>query len=125
MRVRPRVALPRSPDRAYGARGGILAAYMGVVRVFWQQKKSDGVNMLSAAAAAAAAAATAAAAAASPPMDVLDACNIFYDFPFRACSCVARQAVGAASTFRMRRVDVVKEVSNLAYLRALLGRLHK
>ncbi len=35
------------------------------------------------------------------------------------------QVVGGASTFRLRRVDVVKEVSNFAYLRAILGRLHK
>ncbi|CAM9561248.1 unnamed protein product [Scytosiphon promiscuus] len=33
------------------------------------------------------------------------------------------QAIGGASTFRLQRVDVVKEVPNLAYLRAILGRL--
>lgn len=53
----------------------------------------------------------------------------FFDVCVFACVCVRLtpppQAVGAASTFRMRRVDVVKEVSNLAYLRALLGRMHK
>ncbi|CAM9238556.1 unnamed protein product [Ectocarpus sp. 13 AM-2016] len=33
------------------------------------------------------------------------------------------EAVGGASTFRLRRVDVVKEVPNFAYLRAIFGRL--
>ncbi|CAN0310233.1 unnamed protein product [Hapterophycus canaliculatus] len=35
------------------------------------------------------------------------------------------EAIGGAATFRLRRVDVVKEVPNLAYLRAILGRLRK
>ena len=36
-----------------------------------------------------------------------------------------KQAVGGVSTFRLRRVDVVKEVASFAYLRAILSRLHK
>lgn len=35
------------------------------------------------------------------------------------------QAVNKVSTFRLQRVDVVKEVANFAYLRAILSRLHK
>lgn len=35
------------------------------------------------------------------------------------------QAVRGASTFRLRRVDVVKEVPHFAYLRAILVRLQR